>query len=114
MSFMPESYIAGSEKEMEEIMKDAQVLLQERYNIKINEPKAIYCMVIAALDAAAKHLGKNVGDSINFGNRVTMYSTNTESETGEKGGNIVIGFEVGEYVKLRGKDDDLTEDDEEE
>ena len=114
MSFMPESYIAGSEKEMDEVMKAAQSILESRYGVKINEPKAIYCMVVAALDAAAKHLGKNIGDSINFGNRVTMYSTNAESETGEKGGNIVIGFEVGEYIKLRGKDDDLTEDDDEE
>ena len=112
--FTPESYVSGSEKEMEEIMEDAKSLIKDRYNIKITDSRAIYCMVIAALDAAAAHLGKNVGDSINFGNRVTMYSTNTESESGEKGGTIVIGFEVGEYVKLRGKDDDLTEDDDEE
>ena len=89
------------------------IRLNENNKLNLSDPKVVYTVVYTALEEIARWLAKNPEKSLEFGSLIKFYSEKSESEDGEKAGNIVPGAECGERFKLIMKNDDATEDAEE-
>ena len=113
MSSLP-NYIKGTEKDMQELMNDVYHVMKAQYNVDYAGSLELpYAMTVVTLVQAMKFLKKKpAGTRINFGNVLTLYCDNMESEDAEKAGNLVPGCEFGEVAKLELKNDEVTEDDE--
>lgn len=110
MEKMP-SYVNGTEKDMKELMENVHHVMKSQYEIEYAPALELaYAMTLVTLTQALKLLKtKPVGTKINFGNILSIYCDNMESEEAEKAGNLVPGCEFGEVAKLELKDDDSTE-----
>lgn len=105
---MPES----SKKLLMEIGDRVLVRLREEYKVDLLEPTIPYAVDVLFREELANTLGRNPNTTIEIGS-IESYTTDCEdTDNGEKAANIVPSHTFGEAFKLRVKNDNDTEEDE--
>ena len=113
MSFKANSYPSNCEKELQKICNSAKIRLKEENSLDIRSEEVAYTVTSVVLEEIATFLRANPDTVIEISSLLRFSTQKGESDSGEKGGNIVPVVEVGEKFKLGVKNDDDTEEDDE-
>jgi hypothetical protein len=112
--FVPIPYNASSEKAMDEISNRTRIRLLEENKLDLKFDEVVNTVLVTSIKEIAAYLKRNPDTEIDISSLLKFGTHSSDSETGEKAGNIVPYVEIGEVFKLGVKNDDATEEEDDE
>ena len=116
-NFIPSEYDSGCQSALEEICNATMTRLKQENYVNFRNELVVFTCVDVFMQELARYIRNHPEEEVTIASLIKFRTSRSESENGEKGGNIVPVCELGEKFKLGVKNDDLTdgeEDDEEE
>ena len=111
--YTPASYTASCEKALAEISNRALQRANAEHGVFLKFDSVVYTAASCFLEECAAYLREHPDEEITISSLIKFRTVKSESETGEKAGNIVPVAELGERFKLGVKNDNATEEEEE-
>ncbi len=111
-NFVPSEYDSSCQSALEEICNATMTRLKEENKVNFRNELVVFTCVDLFLQEVARYIRRNPDEEVTIASLIKFRTARSESETGEKGGNIVPVCELGEKFKLGVKNDDLTDGEE--